>query len=403
MKHSFDIAIVGGGIAGLGAAVFLANARNASALRIHVIDAAERPVFSKAEDVALRVSAISPGSAELLTQHGAWDTIEQTRSCPYDRMRVWDAAREPDGPATLRFDADELAVPHLGYVVENILVQHALLERLDALGVASQFGTRLQSIEFSGSGSQVLHTDDTTLRADLIIAADGSHSPLRDRAGIECREVEYGQRALVTHVEPEFAHERTAWQRFLETGPIGILPLADGRVSVIWSTSTAIVEEALAADDRKLGEMLTEASGRVLGGMQVAGPRGSFVLAARHAREYVRHGLALVGDAAHTIHPLAGQGANLGIADAWALAQVIDEAVGRGEHPGDRPVLRRYERARRGENTAMMHFLTGLNRLFAADSVMLGSLRRAGMRAFNRGGPVRKRMIDVALGSGGLQ
>lgn len=403
MKRSFDIVVVGGGIAGLSAAAFLADTGSAGKLRIHVIDAGEPPGLVRSADVALRVSTMSPGSVTLLANHGAWDGIEATRICPFDRMRVWDAAREPDGPSTLRFDADELGVPHLGYVVENERVQKALLTRLDALGVACQFSTGIESIELAHIGQQTLHTNGATLRADLIVAADGGNSALRDAAGIACRETAYDQRAFVTHVQPELPHVRTAFQRFLPDGPLGMLPLADGRVSVIWSTRPATVERALADDDVSVGRMLTDASDSVLGDLSVAGPKGSFALAARHARDYVRHGLALVGDAAHTIHPLAGQGANLGIADAWSLAQVIDQATGRGEYPGDKPVLRRYERTRKGENAAMMHFLTGLNRLFASDSVMLGDLRRAGMRMFNTSGPLGRRVAGVALGSTGPQ
>ena len=146
--------------------------------------------------------------------------------------------------------------------------------------------------------------------------------------------------------------------------------------------------------------MLTEASDHVLGTLEVAGPRGAFPLWARHAKQYVMPGLALIGDAAHAIHPLAGQGANLGLQDAARLADVVDAALEQGEHPGDRPVLRRYERARRGENATMLHAMTGLNRLFATDSALVRELRVHGMRLFNLGGPIRSHAVRVALGVG---
>ena len=179
-----------------------------------------------------------------------------------------------------------------------------------------------------------------------------------------------------------------------------MLPLADGRISVVWSTGEAQAEAAMAADDVELGHLLTEASDHVLGALTVAGPRGAFPLCARHAEHYVQPGLALVGDAAHAIHPLAGQGANLGLQDVAKLVDVVDAALAQGEDPGDRPVLRRYERARKGENAAMLHFMTGLNRLFTTDSVLLKELRLTGLRLFNYSGPLRERAVKVALGVG---
>ena len=182
-----------------------------------------------------------------------------------------------------------------------------------------------------------------------------------------------------------------------------MLPLSDGRISVVWSTTPARAEHALQADDDELGVLMSEVSGHVLGALSVAGPRGTFPLCARHARRYVVPRLALIGDAAHAVHPLAGQGANLGLQDAQALQEVLETALARGEHPGDRPVLRRYERARKGANAAMLHFMTGLNSLFGAGSPVIGELRRAGMRLFNISGPVRERAVRVALGSGRQQ
>ena len=156
----------------------------------------------------------------------------------------------------------------------------------------------------------------------------------------------------------------------------------------------------MAADDEELGRSLSEASDHVLGDLTVAGPRGRFELCARHAVDYVLPGLALIGDAAHAVHPLAGQGANLGLQDAAVLADVVGTALDNGEHPGDRPVLRRYERARKGDNATMMHFMTGLNWLFGTDSALIRELRAAGMRLFNNSGPIRERAVKTALGVG---
>ena len=399
MRKAFDVVVVGAGVAGLSAAALLARLAPAGSCTINVVDAAMRPTWNN-DDVDLRVLAVSSGSAELLAQLGAWQTIESARLCPYDHMRVWDQADAPDGPSTLRFDADEFAVAHLGYIVENALVQHALLNELEALDIPVRFETPITNIEF-GLESQCLKLESgEAITADLVIAADGARSQVREAAGIELQTHAYQQTAFVTHLQPELPHANTAWQRFLRDGPLGILPLADGRVSIVWSTTPDAAAAALEASDTELGAQLSAASDNVLGALTVAGPRGAFPLAAQHAEDYVRRGLALIGDAAHTVHPLAGQGANLGLQDAAELASVVAAALEAGEHPADRPVLRRYERARKGANATMMHFMTGLNRLFASDSSVLGELRRAGMQLFNRSGPIRERVVGVALGAG---
>ena len=398
MRRQLEVIVVGAGVTGLTIAALLAGGSQADELRITLLDASPRPEYEPRDDVGLRVSAISIGSAALLDTLGAWPIVEATRVSAFDHMRVWDEAASPDGPSTLRFDADEFAVPHLGFIVENGLLQHALLSVLDRTRVAFRFGTRLLSLEACGRGHEVILDDGERLYADLVIAADGAQSRVRKSAGIELSRHPYEQTAFVTHVETERPHCETAWQRFLRSGPIGLLPLADGRVSVVWTTTPDEARSATECSDEALGSMLSDATDTVLGELRVAGPRGAFPLAAQHAEQYVSHGIALIGDAAHTVHPLAGQGANLGLADAATLAEVILDAQSNGEYAADRPILRRYERARKGENAAMMHFMTGLNRLFASDSVLLGELRRAGMALFNRSGPVRQRIVKIALG-----
>ena len=381
MKKPFDIQIVGAGITGLVAAALLAQGRHSERLRISVVDAASRPVHDADDDVALRVSAIATGSAQLLDAIGAWQYVVDTRASAYETMCVWDESVEPDSRGALRFDAAEFAVPQLGFIVENVLIQHALLKVLDQLNVELMFNTRVDS-----------------LNADLVIGADGARSFVRESAGIETREYPYGQTAFVTHLRPESPHKQCARQRFMREGPLGMLPLADGRISIVWSIHDALAERVQDASDDELGDILTEASDHVLGRLQVEGPRGGFPLRARHATQYVMPGIALIGDAAHAVHPLAGQGANLGLQDAAKLADVIDTALGNGEYPGDRPVLRRYERARKGENATMLHFMTGLNKLFATDSALVRELRTTGMRLFSNSGPIRDHAVKVALG-----
>ena len=382
MKRRFDIVIVGGGVTGLTLATLLGKCDHADALDITLIEAAPRPSFSVKDPVALRVSAIASGSADVLSSVGAWPHVVAARLSAYESMRVWDENDSPESGSALRFDAADFAVPQLGFIVENVLLQYALLMALDDTNVVLRFDSTIEALP----------------GADLVVGADGVRSRVRELAGISIQRRPYEQTAFVTHLTPENGHNQTAWQRFLRAGPLGMLPLADGRISVVWSTGPEQAQAALAASDAEIGRLLTEASDFVLGELKVAGPKAAFPLCAQTADETVRAGVALIGDAAHAIHPLAGQGANLGLQDAVELAQVIDQAIGRGLHPGDRPVLRRYERARKGANLTMLHLMTGLNRLFATDSTLAGEIRMAGMRLFNRSGPIRERAVKVALG-----
>jgi len=400
VNQQFEIVIVGAGLAGLTAAALLSKGQYHDRLRITVVDAAERPCHRAAEDIELRVSAIATGTADLLDSIGAWRTVAATRVGHFDRIRVWDEKGSPESATTLHFDAADFAVPQLGFIVENTLLQHAILALLDDTDITLRFACPIRTVHGNGRRMQLEVGGTDTLDADLVIGADGARSLVRDSLGIETRDWPYRQTAVVTHLQPEKSHRNIAWQRCLRTGPLGMLPLPDGRISVVWTTTKETADRAMSGDDAELGRLLTEASDHVLGELSVAGARGAFPLCARYAKQYVLPGVALIGDAAHVVHPLAGQGANLGLQDAAMLAAVISHALDEGEHPGDRPVLRRYERARKGINATMLHLMTGLNGVFATDSAILGELRAIGMLLFNRSGPIRAHAVKVALGIG---
>jgi 2-octaprenylphenol hydroxylase len=398
MNRKFDILIAGGGMVGLTVALLLAQGDTDEQLNITVVDAGDRPSFEPDQDVSLRVSAIASGTASLLDRLGVWENIADTRACPYRDMRVWDAFGSVEGPETLHFDAAEFAVPQLGFIVENVLIQDALLTALDTTNVSINYATRIKSVQRSGNRYVVEYGDGQTMKPELLIGADGAASFVRNSAGITVKSWMYSQTGFVTHLQPEASHQNTAWQRFLKNGPVALLPLSDGRVSTVWTTTPEQAEELKLATEGQLAALLTDATDGVLGKLEVAGPRGAFPLKSQHANRYVLAGLALVGDAAHAVHPLAGQGANLGLADARVLADAIAGALAGGEYPGDLPVLRRYERARKVANKSMLHFIDGLNRLFSNESAPLARLRGAGMALFNKSGPIREFAVQVALG-----
>jgi len=398
VRPEVDVAIVGAGMVGLALAALLR--REDDSLRLAVIDAGAPPSFDESADVGLRVSAVSPGSAELLARCGAWEAVERTRMGTYGAMCVWDARGSADGGEAVRFGADELGLPELGHIVENELIRDALYGALgrEEAGLRWHFGARVEGFEAGERAARLVLADGGSVDAALVVGADGARSAVRGLAGLPVRSRRYPQDAVVTHVRPERDHRRTAWQRFLPSGPVALLPLGDGRCSVVWSTDTAACEKLMALDDEQLGERLTEVTDGVLGTLAVAGPRGSFPLAASYAPDYVGHRLVLAGDAAHAVHPLAGQGVNLGFSDAGELASCITAARRGGEDAGDRPVLRRYERARKGENMRTLMFLDALQRFFGVESPAVARIRMDGMRLFNRIGPLKRMAVRHATG-----
>jgi 2-octaprenylphenol hydroxylase len=397
-RNDFDVVIVGGGMVGTCLAALIARDERLSGLRVALLESSP-PAQPRDGDAGLRVSALSRASQRILTVAGAWDAIEP-HACPYADMVVWDAASEADARDAVRFSAAETGEPNLGHIAENLRVQWALHESPHLRGT-TQLCTGLETVEFDSDTVKVRLADGRTLSCALVIGADGGQSPTREQVGIGRAGWPYGQTAVVAHLRTERPHRETAWQRFLPTGPLAFLPLRDGRVSLVWSTTPEEAESLVAAAPEAFSRSVTEASDRVLGDVVLASRRAGFPLGLWHSREYVRAGLALVGDAAHTIHPLAGQGVNLGFLDCASLVQVLGQAMEDGEDYAGLRVLRRYERWRRSENALVMGICDGLNRLFSEKGMGIAAARRLGMSLVTGQPLLRRALVSRALGLDG--
>jgi 3-demethoxyubiquinol 3-hydroxylase len=354
-----DVAVVGAGV--VGSALALALARDGR--RVALVEAREPPAWS-AEHPDLRVYAFAPDNAGLLGELGVWSQVLAARAHPYRRMRVWDAAAGDE----LRFDADALAQPRLGWIVEHGLLVDRLWHALADAGVERHCPQQVTGFEQDADSATLTLDDGRRLRAALVVAADGADSSLRQLAGIGVDRHDYGQRGLVAYVETEQPHQDTCWQRFLPGGPLAFLPCADGRSSIVWTLPDAEAERLLAADDATFCAELTRAFDATLGNVTAVSQRIAFPLRRQLAQRYVDGRLVLAGDAAHAVHPLAGQGVNLGLRDAVALRRLIAAAGSRDFAAAHR--LDRYARERRSENSIAAWTFDGINRLFSNDAML---------------------------------
>jgi 2-octaprenylphenol hydroxylase len=345
----------------------------------------------------LRVSAISPATRNILVNLGVWETVQSQRISPYQSMCVWDTA----AGASIRFEAADLQMDHLGYIIENRVLQNALLDviaEIPEIDFHCPAGVRNLQVD---TGFVEIETADLKLRAKLVVGADGAHSRVRELAQIEVQSWRYEQRGLVATVETERPHGRTAWQRFLPAGPLAFLPLQDGRSSIVWSTTVEQAAQLLALPAPefclRLGEAFEHRLGRILG----VGERQVFPLQFMHARRLVADRVALAGDAAHVVHPLAGQGVNMGMQDIAELVACLESARANGNDPGGMKTLRRYERARRTENWILGLSLDAIKRLFAAQAPPLVALRGGGLRLVDRSPPLKHFFMRRAMGTDG--
>jgi len=376
-----EVAIVGGGVVGATLALLLAQRARIAPERILLIE--PEPVQAPAQGSAydLRVIAISPGNRQLLAGTGAWQAMDASRVLAYERMVVWHQSTPPDSPDVLRFDAAELGEPDLGCIVENRNLQAALLQRCAVEGIVLR-RAKVAGLE-CGAAQVRIGLDDGVVESELVVGADGAQSAVRRVAGIGLQQRSYEQQGLVATVRSERSHANTAWQRFLQTGPLALLPLASGECSIVWSVVDARARELLGMNDAEFGVALTDASGGVLGRLEPASARASFPLRRLAAARYAGMRCALIGDAAHVFHPLAGQGANEGLQDAAALAQALAERPHR-ESVGAERALLRYARERRAGNALMASMVDGLDSLFTGSSAAVAGLASTGMSLVGR-------------------
>jgi 2-octaprenyl-3-methyl-6-methoxy-1,4-benzoquinol hydroxylase/2-octaprenylphenol hydroxylase len=378
---------------GAAAAALLAR----SGFSIAVVQDREPEPFDRAEPVGLRVSAISPGSADILSEAGAWRQIERQRQCPYRTMVVED---RNDG-AVLEFQAAEFGLERLGTICENALVQWSLWQSLLAMGGVELYcPDAVAGLDLSGAGPQISLQSGAVLECRLLVAADGADSRIRKQLGIGQRHWEYGQQGLVSVVTTRQPNSGVAWQRFLESGPLAFLPLEDGSSSIVWSLPDAEAQRLLAAED---DVFLAELAAAVAGGEGhwpdspvTCGPRAAFSLTMRLSDSYAANKTVLVGDAAHVVHPLAGQGVNLGLLDAAGLVEVLlDARRSRSDFAADR-TLEKYDRWRRSEVEVMARGMHGIKGLFVPEE--LGPLRRLGMDLISGSWLAREAFIRRASG-----
>jgi len=398
----FDILVVGGGMVGSALALGLSR----QGWNVALVEGSDRKSLleqpgaaSQVSDFDPRVSAISIASQRLLEDLGVWTDITAGRHCPYQAMTVWDG----DGTGRIQFEAAELRAPALGSIIENSRVVRALFAALADSTVELIDGVKVTGWQQDTATRGIRLEDGRTLSARLVVAADGGQSRLRQWVGLPTREWDYNQQAIVCTVRTSQSHRFTAWQRFSPTGPLAFLPLLtesgdEHFCSIVWSQDTEEARRLMALDDSAFRMELERAIERELGAVEVVSRRYAFPLRQRHAKEYIATGFALVGDAAHTIHPLAGQGANLGYGDVRALLDELSRARKAGLSPDNELTLARYQRRRKGENLAMMAAMEGFKQLFGRDELTVRWLRNTGMRWLNQLGPIKNRIAAEAMG-----
>ncbi len=389
--NHYDVIINGSGMVGATLACLLAQAGR----KVVVIEASKFLSQPKSYDLEapydLRVSAISRASQKAFEKINAWDAMLSMRALPYEVMDVWDAG----GDGNVRFDAAELGEPNLGHIIENSVVQSAVAASMANFENVTVFQpAKLMHFDMLADRVDATLENGEQLSADLIVGADGANSQVRTLAGIDVIVDDYAQRGLVATVKTQEHHQFTAWQRFQQTGPLAFLPLVDGSCSIVWTLPSDRADYFLSLNKTDFKIALAEAFDHKLGKIIKVSDRAAFPLRGSQAKPYVLDRVALIGDAAHTIHPLAGQGVNLGIKDAVELSQQLTAV----SDCGSLKVLRRYERARRGDNVMTMRAMEGFRLLFGHSASSVKTARNFGMNLFNHAPMVKNQVIKKAMG-----
>ena len=394
MMQSVDVAIIGGGMVGLTLAAALADTE----LRVAVIEGQlPDPELDPLPD--LRVSALSRASERILRRTGAWPGIEARRLSPYSKMEVW----EQDSFASIQFDAERLAQPNLGYIVENRVIQLALLDRIKQLSNVTLLAPeRCKNIAFGESEAWLSMESGKNLTAKLVVGADGANSWVRQQLDIPLTHWDYGHSAIVANIRCDEGHDKTARQIFRPQGPLAFLPFAESDLcSIVWSVAPEEAELLCGLSDEEFNKSLTAAFDHRLGLCKVDGARQAFPLKMRYARDFVRDRVALVGDAAHTIHPLAGQGVNLGLLDAASLAQELKALWLQEQDIGKKANLRHYERWRKAEAAKMITAMQTFRDVFDGSNPAKKLVRDLGMLIADKAPGVKDEFMRRALGLSG--
>lgn len=392
-----DIVIVGAGVVGLSAALALA----ATKLEILVLDAQPSHVPPSSDralsEWARRVTALTPTSAKFLSELDVWQAISDSgRIGPYTDMVVWDS----EGTGLVAFDAQSLSLDELGYIVESTVTTDALVNRVNQVpNIDVHWDTWLSQLDFHDEYVNVVTRAGDEIRARLVIGADGGRSISRELAGISTRQWSYGQKAIVATVRVAPDHSSACWQAFLPTGPLALLPLADGDLcSIVWSLDDNEAQTWIEADDTAFLRGLNSALGGRGPSVTDVSQRQLFPLVQCHAIDYLRDRFVLIGDAAHAIHPLAGQGINLGLSDAQVLAAEVGYAHSRGAAWWASSVLKRYERQRKGDNLSMMAAMQAFKWGFGSRHPAVTLFRNAGLSAVDALPMVKRWFIQQAVG-----
>lgn len=402
MSRKFDITVVGGGMVGLSAVTALAEAGlkvlllEKQVIDLDSIDTLLKTMPFETSEIDLRVSAISPANRQFLTQLKAWQFIPKQRQANYDWMKVWDG----DGTGYIEFAAEDIAQPDLGVIVENRLIQASLLKRIQSFGnVTMVFGQSVDDISVTDEHVELVMDNHDEYITRLLIGADGATSDVREKLGIDSTKEDYGQTAFVANVKTELPHQNTAWQRFTPFGPVAFLPLPDSNhCSIVWSIDNAKAQALADLKPSEFAVKLQNAFESKLGATELVSNFQGFPLIKRHSERYLSPRVALIGDAAHTIHPLAGQGVNIGFQDAVCLTNLIKQLKEKGRDYSLIENLRPFERERKTENLLMQNAMSGFRHLFANQSMPVTLIRNFVMSALNNFSLAKQAIIKKAMG-----